>query len=163
MARKKSITKRRRGLFLEKLKQTGNVSVAAIAGEIGRSSWYDLAKRDELFAQEWDDAEMFYLDGLASVAARRGVVGETEQRPYTYYGPDGKETKFRDIVTKSDPCLLATLKARHPDYQPKQQLEHTSPDGSMTPERRPADYSNLTDEELRLLTELERKARGGNA
>lgn len=160
MARRKSITKRRRGLFLAKLKQTGNVSAAAIEGEIARQSWYDLAKRDEAFASEWDDAEMYYLDGLASVANKRGVVGETEKRPYIFHGKEGKETRFRDVVTKSDTCLLATLKARHPDYRPKQQLEHTSPDGSMTPERRPADYSNLNDEELRQLAKLQRKAHG---
>lgn len=163
MPRRKSITKRRRGLFLEKLKQTGNVSVAAVAGEIARQSWYDLAKRDEAFAGEWDDAVMYYLDGLASVATKRGVVGETEARPYTFYGKEGKETRFRDVVTKSDACLLATLKARHPDYQPRQALEHTSPDGSMTPERRPADYSNLTNDELRQLAALQRKAHGGAA
>ncbi len=153
------------GLFLDKLRQTGNVSAAAIAGEIGRSSWYDKRKADEQFAEAWDDAELEYLNGLEQVAIKRGVVGETEARPYTSYDKDGsKVTRFRDVVTKSDTCLLAVLKARHPAYKERKAVELSSPDGSMSPERdRTADYANLSDEELRTLVELERKARGGAA
>ncbi len=153
------------GLFLDKLKATGNVSAAAIAGEIGRSSWYDKRKADEQFAEAWDDAELEYLNGLEQVAIKRGVVGETEARPYTSYDKDGsKVTRFRDVVTKSDTCLLAVLKARHPAYKERKAVELSSPDGSMSPERdRTADYANLSDEELRTLVELERKARGGAA
>lgn len=164
MARKKSITKRRRGLFLDKLAVSGNVSAAAVAGEISRRAWYNLRDRDEEFAEAWDDAELAYLDSLEGVSIKRGVVGEIEKRPYTYYNKDGsKETRFREVTTKSDQCLLATLKARHPAYKDKRSLEHTSPDGSMTPERKTADYSNLSDDELAQLTALERKARGETA
>ena len=150
MARKKSITKRRQALFLGKLKATGNVSAAAIAGEIGRGSWYEKRKRDEAFAEAWDDCELEYLNGLEQVAIKRAVVGETEDTPYTSY-ENGER--------------VAILKARHPAYKERKAVELTSPDGSMTPDReaKVADYANLTDEELRQLVELERKARGGAA
>lgn len=162
MARKKSITKRRRGLFLDKLKMTGNVSAAAIHGEIGRQSWYELRKRDEAFAQAWDDAELEYLNGLEQVAIRRAVVGDIERRPFTAYEDGERVTRWRDITTKSDTCLLAVLKARHPAYREKKAVELSSPDGTMSPQRDTvADYSNLSNDELRTLVELERKARGG--
>lgn len=165
MARKKSITKRRQALFLGKLKATGNVSAAAIAGEIGRGSWYEKRKRDEAFAEAWDDCELEYLNGLEQVAIKRAVVGETEATPYTSYENGERVTRFRDVVRKSDTCLLAILKARHPAYKERKAVELTSPDRSMTPDReaKVADYANLNDEELRQLVELERKARGGAA
>jgi hypothetical protein len=162
VARKKTATKRRRGLFLAKLRATGSVTAAADAGELVRSSWYRIKERDEEFSEAWDDAELAYLDGLEAVAIRRAVVGETESKPYTNYEKDGnKTTRFRDVVTKSDTLLLATLKARHPAYKEKKTLELTSPDGTLKQNTAVADYSNLTNEELRTLVELERKARGG--
>ena len=164
MARKKTATKRRRELFLAKLRATGSVTAAADAGELVRSSWYRLKERDEEFGEAWDDSELAYLDGLEAVAIRRSVVGETESRPYTNYDKDGnKTTRFHNVVTKSDTLLLATLKARHPAYKEKRSVELTSPDGSMSPSTAVADYSNLTNEELRTLVELERKARGGES
>lgn len=154
-------TKRRRELFLDKLRATGNVSAASIAGECGRSTWYDLRKRDEAFAEQWDTAELEYLNGLEQVAIKRGVVGETEATPYTSYENGERVTRFRDVVRKSDRCLLAVLRARHPAYKERREIEHTSPDGSMSPQRdRTADYANLTDDELAELVRLERKARG---
>ena len=159
MARRKTATKRRRGLFLDRLRQTGNVSEAAIAGELARGSWYELRAREPIFAQEWDDANMFYLDGLASVGVKRAVVGENEDVPYTHIDDKGnKVTRFRTINRKSDRLLELTLKARHPDYKPVRVLEQTSPDGSMTPP--PAnmpDLSALTDDELAAYTDLLRK------
>lgn len=163
MARKKTITKRRRGLFLAKLKATGQVTAAAIAGEIGRSSWYDLKDRDPEFADEWDTAERTFLDYLESQGISRAVVGVNEDVPYTSIDKDGnKVTRFRTINRKSDRLLELTLKSRHPEYKPTKLVEQTSPDGSMTPSAVSTmpDLSNLSDDEVQTLTELTRKAHG---
>lgn len=162
MARKKTITKRRRGLFLAELEKTGNVTLASRKGEIGRSSWYDLRDRDESFAEAWNDAELAFLEvELEGEAIRRGTVGHVDKIPYVNIDAKGnKVTKFRDVRKRSDACLLATLKARHPAYKDKRELE-PGPDGSTAPEReRTANYDNLSDDELRVLVALERKARG---
>ena len=164
MARKKAITKRRRGLFLDKLKSTGSVTKAAIAGEIGRSSWYDLRARDPAFGDEWDEAELAFLDQSESEGIRRAVVGDDEEVPYTHYHKDGsKETLSRTVTKKSDRLLELLLKSRHPLYKPTKALELTSPDGSLSPSADAPDYSNLDDEELRQLTHLQRKLHAGDA
>lgn len=158
MARKKSITKRRRLLFLEKLKGSGSVTKAAIAGEIGRSSWYDLAERDADFKELWDDSEAEFADNLEAEAINRAVFGVVVEKPYLNVEVDGKRsTRFNAITIKSDRLLELCLKARHVSYKPVLTLEQTSPDGSMTP--RPADGNtdNLTDEELETLVILQRK------
>ncbi len=161
MARKKSITKRRRGLFIERLRVTGSVTKAAIHGEIGRSSWYELAERDDDFKAEWDDVELAFLDDCEAEALRRGIAGENEDKPYTSLKANGdKVTAFRTVNTKSDRLLELVLKSRHPNYKQTKALEISSPDGSMTPKPRVGglDYSDFTDDELATFTELLRKA-----
>lgn len=161
MARKKSITKRRRALFLDKLKATGSVTKAAVAGEIGRRSWYDLRDRDPAFAEVWDEAEAAFIDQVESEGIRRAVVGIDEELPYTHYHKDGtKETLSRTVTRKSDRLLELCLKSRHPLYKPKQAIELSSPDGSMTPGADEPDYANLTDPELETLVILQRKLHG---
>jgi len=162
MARKKTITKRRRGLFLDKLRATGNVSEAALAGEIGRSSWYDKRLVDKEFAAEWDDAEMVFLDKFEATSIKRSVVGEVEKKPYLHVNKDGtKQTKMREVVTKSDRLMALTLTARHPSYKPTKLVESTSPDGTMTPVTRVTTMPNLDalePKEVQTLTHLLRKA-----
>ncbi len=157
MARRKAITKRRRALFLDKLKGTGSVTKAAVAGEITRRGWYGLRDRDPEFAGAWDEAELFFLDNCEAESLKRGVFGEEQDSPYTHVSKDGtKETRFHTIVRKSDRLLELTLKSRHPAYKPTSALEVTSPDRSLTPPGAP-DLSILDDEELRLYTVLQRK------
>lgn len=163
MARKKAITKRRRALFIDKLKATGSVTKAAVAGEIGRRSWYDLRDRDPAFKEEWDEAEMTFMDQIESEGVRRAVVGIDEELPYTHYHKDGtKETLSRTVTRKSDRLLELCLKSRHPLYKPKQAIELSSPDGSMSPDPDGPDYGNLTDPELETLVLLQRKLHGSD-
>lgn len=161
MARKKTITKRRQGLFLAKLADTGNVSAAAVAGEIGRSSWYDKKLVDKEFSTLWDDAEMVFLDKFEATSIKRSVVGEVEKKPYLHVNKDGtKQTKMRDVVTKSDRLMALTLTARHPSYKTKVAVESTSPDGSMTPKpvTTMPNLDALEPKEVQTLTHLLRKA-----
>jgi len=162
VARKKTATKRRRQLFLDRLKATGNVSEAAIAGELHRCSWYELRERDPQFKADWYDHEMYYLDGLASVGVKRAVVGEVENVPYTQLdGKGGKVTAFRAVIRKSDRLLELTLKARHPEYKPVKVIEQTSPDGSMSPvPPSMPDLAKLDDDQLAAYTELLRIVHG---
>ena len=158
MARKRTITKRRRLLFLAELLDTGSVTKAARAGEIGRSSWYDLRARDPDFALLWEEAEAEFADELEAVAFKRGIEGENKSLPYTEYSGDEKETKFYTINTKSDRLLELCLKARHPLYKPTKSLEHNFPDGPplQAPGEQPA-WDNLTPDELEQLVILQRK------
>ena len=164
MARKKTATKRRRALFLDRLRVTGNVTESAIAGQLARGSWYELREREPGFKSEWYDAEMAYLDGLATVGVRRAVVGEIENVPYTSFdGKGGKVTAFRAVTRKSDRLLELTLKARHPDYKPVKVIESTSPDGSMSPvPPSMPDLGKLDDDELATYTEILRKVHGAS-
>jgi len=161
VARKKTATKRRRALFLDRLRVTGSVVEAWKVGELERrASWYELKKRDAEFSEQWDTAEREYLDGLESVGVRRAVVGETEQIPYTSIDSRGnKVTAFRTVTRKSDRLLELTLKARHPLYKPTTAVEVSSPDGSMSPkDNAVADFADFTDDELATYAALHRKA-----
>ncbi len=166
MARKKSITKRRRLLFIEKLRTTGSVVKSAIEGQIGRTSWYDLRKRDADFKSLWDDAEAEFMDNVEAEAIKRGVFGVQRETPYTHVVtgikgvPEVKETRFHTVNIKSDRLLELCLTRRHPLYKTKTALEVTSPDGSMSPPAAGIDTDNLSDEELRQLVLLQRKLRG---
>ncbi len=157
MAKKYKITRRRRLLFLDKLLDTGAVTMAAKASEIGRSSWYDLRQRDPDFAALWDDAEAEFMDVAEAVAFQRGIEGETRKVPYTDYNGDDKKTKFYKITTKSDRLLELCLKSRHPLYKPTKAIEF--PDGPPiipTPGDQPS-WDNLTPDELEQLVILQRK------
>jgi hypothetical protein len=163
--RRKSITKRRREMFLKKLEASGSVTQAAIAGEISRKSWYELKARDAEFALAWDDAEMIFLDKLEATGIKRGVEGEVEMKPYLEIKGGDKRTRMRAVVTKSDRLLELTLKARHPSYKQITRVEQVSPDGSMSPLAGAAlaipNLSNLTKDEVVTITHLLRKACAG--
>lgn len=162
MPRKKKITKRRRGLFLEKLEATGSVTKAAVAGEMARRTWYDLRERDPEFADQWEEADARFMDQVEQEAIKRAVIGEDEEKPYVHVDKDGnKETQFHAVKVKSDRLLELCLKSRHPAYRPVKALEVTSPDRSMTPAAGAPDYSNLDDDELQQLTHLQRKLHAG--
>jgi hypothetical protein len=160
MARKKSITKRRRVLFLDKLEISGSVTQAAIVGEISRRAWYDLRDRDPDFWQLWDDAEATFMDRVETEAIRRAVFGVNEEKPYTHIDEKGnKVTQFHTVNHKSDRLIELCLKSRHPSYKPVKAIEVTTPDGSMSPDKgKVADYSALDDDEIETLTMLQRKA-----
>ena len=156
MARKKKITRKRRLIFLAVLLNTGSVTKAAKATEIGRSSWYDLKERDPEFAALWDDADAEFMDVVEAVAFKRGMKGENKRLPYVEVNGDSKETKFYTVNTKSDRLLELCLKSRHPLYKPTKAIEF--PDGP--PVVAPADqptWDNLTPDELEQLVVLQRK------
>ena len=71
--RRTSRTDRARETFLATLRETCNVSAAARAAKIGRSTAYDWRDADEAFAAAWDDAEEEAVDALEMRARERAL------------------------------------------------------------------------------------------
>jgi hypothetical protein len=155
LARKKTITPRRRLLFLKDLKANGRVTSAAKKGEMNRSSWYDLAERDPDFKMEWDDALAEFLDLGEAEAWTRGIDGTLKSTPYVHVKGDKRETRFHKVKEKSDRLLEFCLKNRHPHFKPTQSIEVSNPDGSMVPTAVQPNTDNLTTEELEELIRLQ--------
>jgi len=57
--------------FLEKLRESGDVSLSARAAGISRSTVYDWRRKWKTFEGEWDDAKEEGVDGLEGEAWRR--------------------------------------------------------------------------------------------
>lgn len=64
-----------RSRFLELVASTGNVSLAASAVQISRSTPYTRAARDPTFAAAWAEAEARAIDVLEAEARRRALIG----------------------------------------------------------------------------------------
>ena len=135
MARKKTITPKRRTDFLAHLRETGRVASSAESVGMSRQAFYDLAERDPEFKVLWDDAEAGFLDDVEAEAYRRAM----------------------DPEEKSDRLLESILKNRHPLYKPTKVLEVGGPGGQPLHPENPPNLDNLTDEELQSLVRLQRK------
>ena len=72
------ITARRRQRFLEALAETGNVTLAARAAAVSRTSIYAHRHADDDFERAWLEAEQVAADRLEAEAWRRGVDGVSE-------------------------------------------------------------------------------------
>lgn len=68
-------TDRAREVFLEQLRETCNVSHAARAARIGRSTAYEWREADSDFADAWDEAEVEAVDALELAARQRAIEG----------------------------------------------------------------------------------------
>lgn len=109
------LTGRRRGLFLDTLSATGNVSAAARAAQVARSTCYRTRRLDADFAEQWTDAEEAAVDLLEAEARRRALDGV--ERPLVGGGKlirddDGKVVMVREY---NDRLLEFLLKAHRPD------------------------------------------------
>lgn len=103
MPRGKSVrTIRARDAFCGVLAKTCNVTAAAEAAGIGRSTAYQWRAADPDFAQAWSDAEEAAADQLEQVAFERATGGQ------------------------SDRMLEILLKAHRPKYREKQEIDITS-------------------------------------
>lgn len=117
--RRTSRTDRARETFLATLAQTCNVSEAARAAGIGRSSAYEWREDDETFAKAWDEAEQEAADKLEREAWRRAVEGT--DKPVTFQG----------VITAtykeySDRMLEILLKGHRPEkFAERSKVEHS--------------------------------------
>jgi DNA-directed RNA polymerase specialized sigma24 family protein len=64
--------------FLEIIRATGNVRLAASAAGIDRSTPYRRAQRDPVFARDWAAAEQDAIDALEAEARRRALASSDQ-------------------------------------------------------------------------------------
>ena len=129
--------------FVEALRVSGNVRIAAQAAGVDRSTASKRRKSDADFALAWDDAIEDAVDQLEAEAWRRGYEGI--EKPITVAGE-------REVVREySDTVLITLLKANRPAKY-RERFEHTGADGG------PIQVEH--DASAALLTRLERLAGG---
>jgi len=98
-------TERRRAAFLERLRESANVSAAARAAGMSRSSAYAVRRRDPDFRAGWDEALEEALDDLEAELRRRAIEGVDKP---VFYG--GKECG--SVKSYSDTLGMFLLKSR---------------------------------------------------
>lgn len=137
--------------FLDSFKLNANVTLACMQAGIDRSQIYRWQEHDEMFAQEFKQAELAANDMLLAAAWQRGVKGT--EKPVVSMGKqvfvkvkeNGKEVE-KPLMERvySDSLLSLLMKARMPEFRDKQQVDvNANVTGSVQ-----SDLSN----ELRLLT-----------
>ena len=116
------ITAKKKREFLAVLLERGNVSAAARAVAVSKSTLYEHRKADPQFAAAWDDVKEEFLDGLEEEAARRAKEGVEEP---VYQG--GKLVGH--VVKRSDVLLMFLLKGGRPEKF-RERHEFTGAEGS---------------------------------
>jgi hypothetical protein len=97
--------------FLEALERTGMVSAAAAAAGIGRRTAYDHRKRDEAFAERWDDVVEDGVDArvqrsAAYVSAARSAAREVQRALQGCSMPSGLRNR-PEVLDITDPDIRA--------------------------------------------------------
>lgn len=101
-------TETRKRKFIEKLIETGNISLSARLIGVGRRTLYDARERDPEFREAWDTALEEAADLLEAEARRRAVEGV--DRPIYQRGElVGYERQY------SDTLLIRLLEAHKPE------------------------------------------------
>ncbi len=102
--------------FIEALRATGNVTLAAKYAGRSRNQAYYVRRRSEHFATQWDEALEEGTDLLKAEAWRRAVNGI--DKPVYYKGEVvGSITKY------SDRLLMFLLKAHDPKFRDGSKVE----------------------------------------
>jgi hypothetical protein len=105
--------------FLDNLKRTGNVTLAASAAGVSRNTPYEYrdANPDHPFVDEWDEAVEQSIDVLEAEARRRAQMGVAKPVFGALRNADGKVIGMGQIGTVqeySDTLLIFLLKAARP-------------------------------------------------
>lgn len=149
--------------FLSAYAELGNVTAAAAAANIARSShhnWMDDPKYAEAFAEAHEEA----CDRLETEARRRAIEGVEEpviHKGELCYVTDRQSRQKRVLTVKklSDTLLIFLLKGARPDkYRDNSKIEHSGAVNGFI--RTKVDLSNLTDEQLSTLESIARAATG---
>ena len=107
-----------RGVFIERLKATGNVTLAAIGAGVNRQHAYRTRNRNKTFRRRWDEALEQTVD-LLEGEARRRATGISRD---IYYAGEvvGEESVY------SDTLLIFLLKAHRPaKFRDNVKVEHS--------------------------------------
>lgn len=110
--------------FLKAFARHGNVTRAAKAARVDRSTPYDWQKKDEAFAAAWEDAKEAAADVLETEAFRRAVTGTLKG---VYHQGEKVDTERQ----YSDGLLTLLLKATRPEkFKDRVANEHTGANGA---------------------------------
>ncbi len=124
--------------FLEALINTGRVDLATQAAGIERTTAYYARKRDQLFADAWDEAKAIAFDKLEDEAYRRAYEGTDE--PVFHQGK-----QVATIKKYSDVLLMFLMKGANPEkYRDNSRIELGGIKGQ------PLEVKDLTAEEKAL-------------
>ena len=107
-----------RAVFIERLKASGNVTLAASGAGVSRQNAYQTRNRNRRFRLQWDQAIDQAVDLLAGEARRRA----TGMNKDVWYGGEvvGSERVY------SDALLMFLLKAHRPTmYRDNVAVEHS--------------------------------------
>lgn len=108
------------------LAESGNVTLAAQAANIERSTAYDRRNSNEVFAVLWDDAMEQAADLLEAEARRRAYDGWDEPVYGRLAGKDAGEGQIGLVRKYSDSLMQTLLRGAKPEkYRDRQQIEHT--------------------------------------
>ena len=94
--------------FLETIRSTGNVRLAASAARISRSTPYQRARRDPEFSAAWDEANEDAVDLLEATARQRALGGSDQllmfllraHRPDRYRDSHGIRIDVRRVADR---------------------------------------------------------------
>lgn len=117
MSRTPAFTEALKDVFLDTLRETCNVTLAAQAAGVSSSCAYRHRKEDVLFAERWDEALAEGIDLLEHKAHERAFNGVLE--PVFWQGAEvGYVKKYSDALT------MFLLKAHRPDkYRERSQVD----------------------------------------
>ena len=139
-----------RDAFIERLKATGNVTLAATGAGVTRQNAYQTRNRNKTFRRRWDDALDQAVDLLDGEARRRATGIKRD----IYYA--GKVVGEENVY--SDSLLMFLLKAHRPQlYRDNVKVEHS---GGMdvTGDRKVTfEFVRPADQHARTLAELAAK------
>ena len=125
----------RKAAFLNAFAKGGNVSAAARAAEVNRSTPYGWRDEDPDFAAAWDVAEQESIDRLELEARRRaekGIEDYVVSQGKLVYIDDPKTGERVPLVRRvySDTLMVLLLKAHRPEkYKDRQDVQLTGKDG----------------------------------
>lgn len=124
MANPTNPTDEAKAKFLKSLSRYGNITKAAKAARVHRSTPYAWKEDDEAFAAAWDAAIEEASDHLEAEAYRRAVTGTL--KPVHYQGK-----KVDTVREYSDSLLTLLLKANRPEkFKDRLANEHTGANGA---------------------------------
>jgi hypothetical protein len=113
----KTFTEGLKAAFIENLRATCNVTLAAQAAGVSSATVYKHKQSDVLFAERWDEAIQEGIDLLEHKAHQRAFDGVSE--PVFYQGFEcGSVRKYSDALT------MFLLKSHRPDkYRERSQVD----------------------------------------
>jgi hypothetical protein len=115
-----------RPLFLNALRNSGNVRASCQAAGINRTTAYKARDASEEFSRQWDEALEEAVDSLEAAAWRRARDGVTRHEPIMFQGDKVAE---KVITEYSDSLMTLLLKAHRPEKY-RERVEHSNPDGT---------------------------------